>query len=110
MHSARLIKERGCGDLSMVTLHLKYPLVLFGSESSALTLPRFLLSLTIIMLCLCSSAMTKDHFLLNVMAIDGFCADLSNHSFICNDISLLLKEGPSGSPVRTWSENFDLDS
>ena len=29
----------------MDTLHLKYPLVLFGSEGSALTLPLFLLSL-----------------------------------------------------------------
>ena len=30
-------------DLSMDTLHLKYPLVLFGSKGSALTLPLFLL-------------------------------------------------------------------
>ena len=126
MHSAHLIKERGCGDLSMVTLHVKYPFVLFGSESSALTLPLFLLSLRIIMLRLCSrlisienrystncpSTMTKDHFWLNVMALNGFCADvpLSNHSFICNHLSLLLKEGPSRSPVRTWSKNFDWDS
>ena len=26
-HPARPIKEKGCGDLSMDTLHLKYPLV-----------------------------------------------------------------------------------
>ena len=38
-HPARLINEGGCVDLSMDTLHLKYPLVLFGSEGSALTLP-----------------------------------------------------------------------
>ena len=62
-HPARLIKEWGCVDLSMVTLHLKYPLVLFGSEGSALTLPLFLLSPRIIMICHCSSTMTKDHFL-----------------------------------------------
>ena len=63
-HHARLIKEWGCVDLSMNTLHLKYPLVLFGCEGSALTLPLFLLSPRIIMLCHCSSTMTKDHFLL----------------------------------------------
>ena len=31
-HPARLINEWGCVDLSMDTLHLKYPLVLFRSE------------------------------------------------------------------------------
>ena len=46
----RLIKEGGCVDLSMETLHLKYSLVLFGSEGSALTLPLFLLSPRIITL------------------------------------------------------------
>ena len=61
-HPAYNIKEWGCVDLSMDTLHLKYPLVLFGSEGSALTLPLFLLSPRIIMLCHCSSTMTKDHF------------------------------------------------
>ena len=50
-HPARLIKEGGCVDLSMDTMHLKDPLVLFGSEDSAFTLPLFLLSLRIIMLC-----------------------------------------------------------
>ena len=63
-NSVRLIKGGGCVDLSMDTLHLKYPLVLFGSEGSALTLPLFLLSHRMIMLCHCSSTMTKDHFLL----------------------------------------------
>ena len=63
-HPARLIKEWVCVDLSMETLHLKDPLVLFGYEGSALTLPLFLLSPRIIMLCHCSSTMTKDHFLL----------------------------------------------
>ena len=51
-------------DLSMDTLHLKYPMVLFGSESSALTLPLFLLSSRITMLCHCSSKVTKDNFLI----------------------------------------------
>ena len=53
-----------CVDLSMDTLHLKYPLVLFEYEGSALTLPLFLLSPRIIMLCHCSSTMRKDHFLI----------------------------------------------
>ena len=43
---------------------VKYPLVLFGSEGSAHTLPPFLLSPRIIMLCHCSSAMAYDHLLL----------------------------------------------
>ena len=51
-------------DLSMDTMHLKYPWVLFGSEGSALTLNLFLLSLRINLLCHCSSTMTKGHFLL----------------------------------------------
>ena len=62
-HPARFIKEWGCVDLSMDILHLTYPLVLFGSEGSALFLPLFRLSPRIIILCLCSSTMIKDHFL-----------------------------------------------
>ena len=53
-HPARLIKEGGCVDLSMDTLHLKDPLVFFVSEGSALTLPHFLLSPRIIMPRRCS--------------------------------------------------------
>ena len=63
-HPPRLINEGGRVDLSLDTLHLKYPWVLFGSEGSALTLPLFLLSPRIIMLCHCSSTMKKDHLLL----------------------------------------------
>ena len=63
-HPACLIKEGGCEDLSMDTLHLKYSLVLFGSGGSALTLTLFLLWHRIIMLCHCSSTMVKEHFLL----------------------------------------------
>ena len=63
-HPSDLIKEGGCVDLSMDTLHLKNPLVLFGSEGSAPTLPLFLLLPRIFMLCHCSSTMTKDHFLI----------------------------------------------
>ena len=63
-HPACLIKEWVCVDLSMDTLHLKHPLVLFGSEGSALTLPLFLLSPRIITLYHCSPTITKDHFLL----------------------------------------------
>ena len=47
----------------MDTTHLKDPLVLFGAVGSALTLPLFLLSPRIIMLCHSSSTITKDHFL-----------------------------------------------
>ena len=36
-HPARLIKEGGCVQLSMDTMHLKDPLVLFRSEGSALS-------------------------------------------------------------------------
>ena len=36
--------------MSMITMHLKDPLVLFGSEGSSLTLPLFHLSARIIML------------------------------------------------------------
>ena len=54
---ARLIQEGVCVDLSTDTVHLIGPLVFFGSEGSALTLPLFLLSSRIIMLY-------KDHFLI----------------------------------------------
>ena len=40
-HPTRLIKERGCVDLSMDTLHQKDTLVVSGSEGSAFTLPLF---------------------------------------------------------------------
>ena len=61
-HPDCLIKVGGCEDMSMNTLHLKYPLVLFGSEGSALTLPLILLSPRVVILCHCSSTITKDHF------------------------------------------------
>ena len=48
----------------MGTLHLKYHLVFFGYEGSALTLPLFLLSPRIFMLCHFSSTVTNDHFLM----------------------------------------------
>ena len=59
-HPARLVKEGGFLDLSMGTIHLRYSLVPFGSEGSALSLlfpPRS------IMQGHCPSKMTKDHFL-----------------------------------------------
>ena len=43
-HPAHPIREWGCVDLSMNTMHLKDPLVLFGFEDSALPLLLFLLS------------------------------------------------------------------
>ena len=60
-HPACLIKEGGCVDLSVDTMHLKEPLVLFGSEGSAPTVRLVLLSPRI--LCHFSSTATKDHFL-----------------------------------------------
>ena len=53
-HPARLIKEGGCVDLSMDTLRLNLPLVLFVSEGSAITITLFRLSPRMIMLCHCS--------------------------------------------------------
>ena len=55
--------KRGCIDLSVEIMHLKDPLILFGSEGSALTPPLFLLQSRIILLCHCSTSMTKFHFL-----------------------------------------------
>ena len=63
LHPARLIKEGGCVYLSMDAMHLKDPLVLFGSEGPVLTLTLFLLSFRIMMLFHFSSTMTKYHFL-----------------------------------------------
>ena len=82
---ARLIKEGGCVDLPMDTLHLKLLcLVLFGSKGSALSLPLFLLSPRIISLGHCSSTMTKGHFLLVFYGTKWpLCVDvpLNTHSF-----------------------------
>ena len=50
-------------DLSLDTMRLKNPLVLFGFEGSDLSLPLLLLSPRINMLHHCSSTMTKDHLL-----------------------------------------------
>ena len=41
-------------DQSVSTMHLEDPLVLFGFEGSALSLPLFLLSPRINMICHCS--------------------------------------------------------
>ena len=65
----------------MDILHLNYPLVLFGSKGSASTLPLILLSPRIMMLCHCSSTMTKDHFLVIFMALN-VCQCAFKHSFI----------------------------
>ena len=63
-HSAHLLIEGGCLDLSMDTMQLKDPLVHFVSEGSALTVPLFIPSPRISMLCRCSSAVTMEHFLI----------------------------------------------
>ena len=55
--------------LSIDTMHLSDPLVLFGYEGSALTLPPFLLSLRNVMLYHYSSTITKNHFF-------GICYDI----------------------------------
>ena len=91
-HSARLTKEGGCVDLSMDTVHLDDPLILFRFEGSALSLP--LLSYRIDMLYHFSSTFTKDHFwgktLWHWMAM---CADvsLSPYSFIYCHIWVCLE-------------------
>ena len=46
----------------MDTMHLKDPLILFATEDLSHS-PSFLPSFRIIMLSHCSSAITKDHFL-----------------------------------------------
>ena len=58
-HPADLIDQGACVNLPMDTMDLKDPLVLFKSEGSALTLPLFLLSARIIMLCHCSSTTVR---------------------------------------------------
>ena len=65
--------------------HLKYSLVLFGSEGSALTLTLFLQSARIIMLCHFSSTVTKYQFLLVSYGTKWpLCVDvpLNTYSFI----------------------------
>ena len=84
-HPAQLTKEGGCVDLSVDTMHLIDPLVLFGFEGYALSLPLFLLSPRINMLCRCSSIVTKNHFLEKLYDSRWpLCADvpLNPHSFI----------------------------
>ena len=49
-HPARLIKEGGCADLAMDTMHLKY-----------------------VMRCHCSSTMTKDHILITFYGTKSVC-------------------------------------
>ena len=61
-HPAHHVKGGWFVDLSMDTMHLKEPWLLFGAVCSALTLPPFLLSPRIIMLCHSFSTITKDHF------------------------------------------------
>ena len=99
-HPACILKEWGCMDLSKDTLHLKYPLVLFGYEGSALTLPLFLLSPRIIMLCHWSSTMTEDYSLIVSHGTKWpLCIDvpLNTHSFIH-----WHKDGPALKAV--WSK------
>ena len=90
-HPARLIKDGRYVDLSMDIMHLKDLLVLFGSEGSVLTL--FLLSPKIIMLCHCSSTVTKNYLLVIIYGTKGsLCVDvpLNKHSFIHCPIFFLL--------------------
>ena len=64
-----LIEEGEFVDLSMDTMHLKdpLPLVLFGFEGSALSLPLFRPSHRITMLCHCSSTMNRNKTLFVVL-------------------------------------------
>ena len=84
-HPAHRIKEWGCIDMSMDTQHLKYPLVLFGSEGSALTLARFLLSPGISMLVIVLQQRQRTTFWSYYRALNGLCVSmcrLSTYSFI----------------------------
>ena len=77
-HPARPVKEGGCVDL-----YLRYPLVLFGSEGSALTPPLFLSSPRIVLLCDCSLTMAKDHFCYTFWhKMTSVCRCAFKHSFI----------------------------
>ena len=103
-----LWKEGGCVDLSMDSLHLKYPLVLFGSEGSGLTLPLFLLSPRIIMLCHWSSTMTKDHFLLTYHGTKWpLCVDvpLNTYSILTSTSCLLTESGDAPLMTSHLSKN-----
>ena len=68
-HPARLIKERGCVDLSVDTMYLKDPMVHFGFEGYTLFLSLFFLSPIISMLCHCTSTVRKDHFSENLYGL-----------------------------------------
>ena len=63
-------------DLSLDNIHLQDPLVLLGSEGSALTISIFLLSSGISMVCHCYSTVRKDHFLVLSMSLNGLCVPL----------------------------------
>ena len=71
--------------LSLDTMHLKDPLVLFGFEGYAIPLPLFLPSPRINKLCHCSSTLTEGHFLRTHYGTEWqLCAEvpLSPHLFI----------------------------
>ena len=78
---ARLIKEWGCVNLSIDTMHLKDHLVLLGLEGSAISFRLFLRSHRINMLCHCSSTMAN-HFFEKRYVTDWPCVPLSTYSFI----------------------------
>ena len=94
-HPARLIKEWGCVDLSVDTMHLKDPLILFRFEGSALSLslflPLFRFSHRINILGHYPT-MTKDHFSeKSLMALNSLCVPmgLNKPSFIHSLIFLI---------------------
>ena len=93
----------GYVDLSIDTMHLKVPLVRFGLEGSALTLPLFLLSPIIITPFHCSSTMTKDHLLGIFYGTKWpFCADvpLNPHSFILGEVQRQKADDSAADPGR----------
>ena len=61
-HPARLIKEGGCVDLSVDTMHLKDPLILFLDLKALLFLFVFFFFHILNNLCHCFSPITTDHF------------------------------------------------
>ena len=89
----------------MDTLHLKYPLVLLGSEGSALT-PY---SLRILMLCHCSSTMTKDLVLLiSYGIILAVCKDGPKEVFGFNYETHHMAIAPILSPDQSHNKSLPL--
>ena len=105
---ARLIKEGECMDLSLDALHLKDPLVLFGSEDFVLTVPLFLLSPRILMLCHLTfvyQCAFKHSFIHSVLSpFRPECYHLLDHN--CNTFSNEVAQFLTGKPIPSYVTNL----